>query len=85
MGKSPAQSAGGVNGPKEKARLGFGFPDGQDAERVIVCLAAEKPEFDRGRCNMRVEIIPLESVVVQGTPFCFGMRQSAVERAIGKG
>lgn len=34
---------------------------------------------------MNIEIYPLEKVVVDGVSICFGMQQSAVETAIGKG
>lgn len=38
-----------------------------------------------GRNNMNIEIYPLEKVVIDGTAICFGMNQSDVEMAIGKG
>lgn len=34
---------------------------------------------------MNIEIYPLEKVVIDGTAICFGMNQSDVETAIGKG
>lgn len=34
---------------------------------------------------MRIEIYPLEKIVIDGIPICFGMSQTAVETAIGKG
>lgn len=34
---------------------------------------------------MNIEIYPLEKVVIDGISICLGMKQSAVENAMGKG
>ena len=34
---------------------------------------------------MNIELYPLEKIVIDGVPICFGMDQSAVEAVIGKG
>ena len=45
----------------------------------------DKQGFSTRRANVKIEIYPLDKIVIDGVPVYLGMKQSDVEAAIGKG